>query len=168
MGNTQKLSTTEGIKKIQELATDANVCLFVTNLSSTPLSARPMSTLDVDDEGNVWFFSRDKSDKNTDIANDNRVQLFYSNNSSSEYLSIYGEAEITTDKEKIKALWTPIAKAWFTEGEDDPSITAIKVKPIDAYYWDTKNNKLISVIQIAISTLTGKTMDGGIEGEIKL
>ncbi|MBC8173120.1 MAG: pyridoxamine 5'-phosphate oxidase family protein [Chitinophagales bacterium] len=166
--NIENLASTEAINKIKELATDADICLFVTHLEELPLSGRPMSTQEVDDEGNLWFFSDRTSDKNMHILNDNRVQLFYGNRNDSEYLCIYGTAEILTDRNKIKELWKPLVKAWFNEGEDDPDITLLKVKPVDAYYWDTKDNKMISLIKIAISAMTGKTMDGSVEGSLKV
>ncbi|MEP6926878.1 MAG: pyridoxamine 5'-phosphate oxidase family protein, partial [Ginsengibacter sp.] len=89
-----------------------------------------------------------------------------SNQSSSEYLSIFGTAEIIFDKNKIEEMWSPIAKAWFTEGKDDPSISLLKVTPQEGYYWDTKNNKMISLIKIATAIVTGKTMDDGVEGKL--
>lgn len=169
MGDVKNLSSQAAIEKIKELAMDANICLFVTNLSTIPLSSRPMATQEVDDDGNLWFMSKNDSEKNMDIEKDNRVQLFYSNGSSYEYLSIYGTAEILHDREKIEELFTPMIKAWFKEGKDDPTISLIRVKPVDAYYWDTKNNKMVSLIKIAISAITGKTNDdGGIEGTLKV
>ena len=72
------------------------------------------------------------------------------------------------DKEKIHEMWTNFAKAWFTEGEDDPAISLLKVSPQDGYYWDTKNNKIVSLIKIAKSIVTGKTDDNGIEGRLKV
>lgn len=169
MGDVKNLSSQPAIEKIKELAMDANICLFVTNLSTIPLSSRPMATQEVDDDGNLWFMSKNDSEKNIDIEKDNRVQLFYSNGSSYEYLSIYGTAEILHDREKIEELFTPMIKAWFKEGKDDPTISLIRVKPVDAYYWDTKNNKMVSLIKIAISAITGKTNDdGGIEGTLKV
>jgi general stress protein 26 len=169
MSEIQNLSSTAAIKKMKELAMAANICLFVTNLSTVPLSARPMGTQQVDDEGNIWFLSKNHSDKNIDIAKDNRVQLFYSNGSSYEYLSIYGTASILTDQTKIEELWTPIVEAWFKEGKQDPSITLIKVKPVDAYYWDTKDGKMISLLRMAISAITDKPMDDrGVQGKLKV
>lgn len=168
MGDTKDLIDREAIEKIRELAKNANICHFVTNLSTTPLSARPMATQKVDDEGNIWFLSHKDSDKNTDIRSDDRVQLFYSDNGRYEYLSVYGTAEILFDKEKIHEMWTDFAKAWFPDGEDDPNISLLKVKPEDGYYWDTKNNKLVSLFKIARSIVTGKTDDDGIEGTLKV
>jgi len=168
MGTTQDLQQTAAIEKIQELVGAANICLFATHLTKAPVSVRPMSTSKVDDEGFIWFFSKKDSDKNEHIQEDDQVQLFYSNNSSSEYLSIFGHAEIVRDRNKIEELWTPLAKAWFTEGIDDPSITILKITPKEGYYWDTKNGKVISLIKIAASVLTGKTSDNGIEGKVKI
>lgn len=164
----ENLTQNKAIDKIQKLVKAADIGMFTTALTTLPLNSRPMATQDVDDEGNLWFFSEKDSTKNADIKKDDRVQVFYASKGSSEYLSVYGTAEILTDRQKIKDMWTPIAKAWFTEGEDDPSITLIKVTPVDVYYWDTKNNKLVSLIKIATSVVTGKTMDDGVEGTLKV
>jgi general stress protein 26 len=168
MGETQNLTGAAGRKKLQELAMDAKICHFVTALDQRPLDSRPMSVLKVDDEGNFWFMSGKDSRKNDEIYDDPEVQLFFSNGSSSEYLSVYGYAEIIKDRKKIDELWTPIAKTWFNEGKDDPDLTLIRVQPADAYYWDTKNNKMIQLIKIATGAVFGKTSDDGIEGEVQL
>ena len=164
----ENLSQKDAVDKIKQIVKSAEIGMFTTSLTELPLNSRPMATIDVDDEGNLWFFSDNNSTKNYDIIEDNHVQVFYANKSSSEYLSVYGKAEIYIDKQKIKELWTPIAKAWFTEGQEDPSISLIKVTPVDVYYWDTKNNKLISLIKIAAAVVTGKTMDGGVEGKLSV
>ncbi|RYY17458.1 MAG: general stress protein [Chitinophagaceae bacterium] len=166
MGDTKNLSNTEAIEKIQEIARDADICLFATNLTELPISARPMSTQKVDDDGNLWFLSSKSSVHNEEINKDSRVQLFYSHKGSAEYLSVYGEATILVDREIAKDLWSPIVKAWFPEGVDDPELTIIKVAPSDAYYWDTKNNKTVSLLKIIAGAVTGKTMDDGIKGKI--
>lgn len=168
MGDTKNLISDEAVEKIKKLAESADICHFVTAVTKIPFSTRPMSTQKVDDNGSVWFMSDKSSTKNNDIKNDNRVQLFYSHQSSSEYLSIYGTAEIVFDKKLIDEMWTPIAKAWFTEGKDDPAISLIKVTPQEGYYWDTKNNKMISLVKIATAIVTGKTMDDGVEGNLKV
>ena len=142
--------------------------MFVTDLNSLPLSGRPMATQEVDDEGNIWFMSGKDSDKNRDIENDQHVQLFYSATGKYEYMSIYGRAVIITDQFKIQELWTPMAKTWFKQGKDDPNISLIKVTPDDAYYWDTKNNKMVSLLKFAIGAIGVNTKDdGGIEGKLK-
>ena len=167
MGKVKDIHRQEAMKKIKELADDADICLFVTNLTQIPLSARPMSRQRIDDDGTLWFFSERDSQKNTDIEQDNRVQLFFSNRNSSEYLSIYGTAEILVDKEKAEELWTPIVKTWFNGGPEDPTLTIIKVTPEDGYYWDTKDGKLITLLKIAAGAIAGREFDGSLEAKLK-
>lgn len=164
----KNLHDKEAVDKIKDLAKSANICMFTSQLSEAPLSSVPMATQEVDDEGNLWFLSGKSSHKNRHIQSDPRVQLFYSNTGSSEFLSIYGKATITTDKAEIEKLWTPIAKAWFTEGKNDPDLTVIKVAPEEAYYWDTKNSKAVSMLKILAGAITGKTMDDGVEGKLNV
>jgi general stress protein 26 len=45
----------------------------------------------------------------------------------SDFLNIYSTATVSKDKQKIKELWQPVLKTWFTEGVDDPRISVIKV-----------------------------------------
>lgn len=168
MGEVKDLTPAEGIEKLREIAMGARVCHFTTNLSRRPLASRPMSTQEVDDQGNFWFLSQRSSHKNHDIENDPEVQLFYSNTGSSEYLSVFGFAEEITDRQKLEEIWNPIAKAWFSEGKDDPDLSVIRVNVSDAYYWDTKNNRMIQLVKIAAGALTGKPLDDGIEGKIRL
>jgi general stress protein 26 len=166
--NHEDLFGNEAIQKIQALVSAQGICHFVSNLSGRPLSTRPMSVQQVDDQGILWFFSPKSSEKNHDVAQDPNVQLLFSNHSSSEYLSIYGKAWIVSDKEKAKQIWSPVAKAWFKDGVDDPELTLIKVVPDEAYYWDTKNNKVISMLKILASVVTGSTSDDGVQGELKI
>ena len=166
MSESQNLDRRQANEKIKSLAEKADFCLFTTNLTSLPLTTRPMSTRAVDESGCIWFFSRSDSNKNREIAQDGRVQLFYANNSSAEYLSIYGKASIIKDDRRAKELWSPFSKTWFNKGYDDPELTLIKVEPEEGHYWDTKDGKVISLIKIVAGAITGKEMNLGVEGTI--
>jgi general stress protein 26 len=164
----EDLNNNEAIEKLTSLVKDIKTGLFCTELNHTPINSRPMSVQEVDDQGNLWFISSANSNKNFEILKDNQVQLFFANNSSSQYLSVYGTASIYKDQAIIDELWSPIAKAWFEEGKNDPNVTVIKVTPSDAYYWDTKDGKIISLIKMAGSAILGTTSDIGVEGKLKL
>ena len=167
MGEVQNLTRAEANEKIRQLAEKADVCLFTTNLTSLPLTTRPMSTREVDEDGNIWFYSREGSNKNREIEKDNRVQLFYSNFSSQEYMTLFGKATILKDKEKAKELWSAIAKTWFNEGYDDPELTLIRFDPEDGHYWDTKDGKIISLLKMVTGAISGKELNTGVEGDLK-
>ena len=167
MGAVENLRREEANKKIKELAEKTDVCLFATNLTELPLTSRPMSTRKVDDDGTIWFFSREGSNKNLEIGEDNRVQLFYAHPSGSEYMSLYGTATILKDKEKAKELWSAMAKTWFNEGYDDPELTLLKVQPEQGHYWDTQSGRVVSLLKIVAGAITGKEMNLGVEGDIR-
>jgi general stress protein 26 len=154
------------LKRSGELATGADICMFTTSLSKLPLTARPMSTVDVDEEGNIWFISMRSSEKNQEINADSRVQLFYASRNNAEYLNVYGNASIIIDKELFKEKWVPEAKAWMEDGVDDPEMSLIKVSPVESYYWDTKHNKLVALAKMVGAIVTGKKAedDDGVEG----
>jgi len=168
MGDTKDLQKAEGLKKIKELAEKIDFCMFCTKLGHFPFDSRPMSTREVDEEGNIWFFSRLDSNKNADILNDNRVELLYASPKDSHFLVVSGHAKILKDREKSEELWTIFAKTWFQEGKDDPELSLIKVEPEYAHYWDTKHGRMVSLLKVAASVVTGKTMDDGIQGDIQV
>lgn len=167
--STENLSRTDAVKKIKELSEKAKFCMFCTELEKLPINTRPMSLQETDDEGNLWFISSDASNKNFQIKDDNRVQLIFMNNSDSEYLSVFGEANIYKDRATIEDKWSSMANAWF-DGKDDPNVSIIRVTPKDTYYWDTKAGKLVSLITFAAAAITGNKTDNsdGIEGRAEI
>jgi general stress protein 26 len=165
-GDVQDLHRGEAIDKLKELVKHNPICLFTSRLTQEPFQTRPMSTAQVDDEGNLWFLSASDSYKNEEVDYDPNVQLFYVNTPDSEYLTVFGKAYISTDRQKIDEVWKPLAKAWFTEGKDDPRITLLKVVPEEAYYWDTKTNKMVAMLKILTAAVTGQTMDDSVEGKL--
>ena len=126
-----------------------------------------MTVQQVDDAGNLWFVSAKDSHTNLELTLDPSVKLYFQGSAHSDFLQLNGAATVSTDKAKIKELWEPMMKTWFTEGTDDPRISLIKVTPEDGYYWDTKHGNLVAGVKMMIGALVGKTMDDSIEGKLK-
>jgi len=165
--STENLNKTEALKKMRELVDDIDFCMMLTDLNTQPISAIPMSTKKVDEAGNIWFLSGKDSGHNANISKNSKTQLLYSDNSDMEFISIYGSASIHTDKELIHELYSKSDDAWF-DGKNDPSVTAIKFAPSEAYYWDTKQNKYISLLKMGIATITGDKVDVSEKGKLSL
>lgn len=158
----------EALEKLKHIAKAAENCFFCTNIKTgLPLSVRPMSVLDVDDAGNLWFMSQADSHKNDEVETDPFTHLFFQENKNSGFLNVYGITEIVNDREKVEEVWNPLLKVWFQEGKDDPNITLLKVVPTNVYYWDTKHGEMVSFIKMAASMVTGKTMDDSVEGKLE-
>lgn len=167
--NHQDLDSTAAVKKIKELTETAKTCFFSTHsLSGSTGGTRPMTVQEVDDQGNILFLVANDSETYQDIQSDAAVKLYFQGSAHSDFLFLEGTAALSAEKEKIKELWNPIMKTWFTEGEDDPRIAIITVSPQDGYYWDNKNGNLIAGIKMLIGAAVGKTLDDSIEGKLKV
>lgn len=162
----ENLVNNEAVEKIQKLVKHNSICMFTTLLDEGYQPTRPMGTQQVDEAGHFWFFSSSESNKNDEIQHDSRVQLYYANQGDSEFMTVYGRAYVSRDKEKIRELWNPMVKTWFQGGQDDARLTVVEVIPEEAYYWDTRSGKMISMLKILAGMVTGKTMDGGVEGSL--
>ncbi|MFB9240531.1 pyridoxamine 5'-phosphate oxidase family protein [Massilia antarctica] len=151
--NYKDLGGSDALKKLKALVDSAETCFFCTRHGG---SARPMSVRQLDEQGNLWFLSADDSHKNAEIAADPAVKLYFQGSTHSEFLVLDGAASITRDKARIKELWNFILKTWFSEGEDDARIPAIKVTPGQGYYWDNKHGKAVAGVKMLVGTVIGK------------
>ena len=166
MSTTQNFIGGEAVTKLRDLVDASPTCMFVSHMQVLPFHVCPMQVQEVDDEGNLWFFSSSESDHNGYILNDPQVQLLFSNHSSYEYLAVFGEATISRDIAKIEELWEPSMKAWFPNGKDDPNLTLLRVHPERVHYWDTKDGKLLTLAKILGSAVTGNPADIGRQGDL--
>lgn len=165
----ENLGREEAVKKIKELIEQAETCFFCTEPASGPSGGvRPMTIQQVDDEGNLLIISANDSHVNAEVALDSRVKLYFQGSKHSDYLYLTAEASIHDDKTKIKELWNPFLKVWFTEGENDPRISLLKIVPSFGYYWDNKHGNLVAGVKMMIGTAIGKTLDDSIEGRINI
>lgn len=167
--NREDLSGNTAVEKIKQIVDKAESCFFSTvSPVSGSCGTRPMGVQEVDEEGSIWFLSANDSHKDKEISLDPNVTLHFQGSAHSDFLVIKGVATASRDETKIKELWQPIFKTWFTEGENDPRISVIKVTPTEGYYWDTKHGFAVAGIKMAIGAIMGKTMDDSIEGKVEI
>ena len=164
---TKHLFSDEAKKKMKELVESIDFNMMATALTQLPIHAIPMSTKKVDDEGGIWFLSSKGSTHNANIQKDPSVHLFYAKPNSMEFLNIFGKATITQDRTIIHDLYQKSDDTWF-DGKDDPNITAIMIKPQDVFYWDTKDNMLVSLLKMSVGAITGEKQDLSEEGKLKV
>ena len=165
--NHADLGGPEAIDRVREIVKKNESCFFCTAVSAGGSGAtRPMSVQEVDDAGDLWFLSSSDSHKNHELAENPAVRVFFQASEHSGFLTLTGSATVTRDRARIKALWKPVLKTWFTEGEDDPRITAIRFAPEGGYYWDNKHGNAVAGVKMLIGAAIGKTLDDSIEGQL--
>ncbi|HKU53016.1 MAG TPA: pyridoxamine 5'-phosphate oxidase family protein [Nitrospira sp.] len=165
--NYEALQGQDAVEKIKEMVKEAENCFFCSAVATGESNGdRPMNVRQVDDSGNLWFLSASDSRKNQELEIDPSVKLYFQGSKHSDFMQLNGTATISRDQEKIKELWSPLVKTWFTEGIDDPRITVIKVTPTQGYYWDTKHGTAVAGVKMLIGAALGKTLDDSIQGPL--
>jgi general stress protein 26 len=108
----------------------------------------PMSHVDVDDEGNLWFFTTKETGKAISAKNKNNIFITYAQESNSTFLSISGKAYVNANREKMRELFNPYVKAWFPKGLEDPSIALLVVHPLEVESWTSDEQKILTYNKI--------------------
>jgi general stress protein 26 len=49
----------------------------------------------------------------------------------------------------MEELWSPLHRAWFPKGLDDPNIALLQVEVDRAEYWDSPSSKVVQLIGLA-------------------
>lgn len=164
----KNLSNEEALKKFKKLVNEINVCMFITN-NKDDNHTRPMSTIEVEENGTLWFFTDIRSIKVEEVSIDRIVHLVYAHPGKESYLDVWGTAYVITDKQSIKDKWSPLVKAWFPGGIDDPNISLLQVKPESVYYWDAEAGKMVSFLKIIAGAITGKpALSNDAQGSLKV
>lgn len=143
------------LKKLGELIEDVQIAMITTVESDGTLHTRPLATLDYEPDGELWFFTAIDSPKVEEVQEDMRVSVAYASQSKHAYVAVAGVADIVKDRAKMEELWTPMAKAWFPQGLEDPNLALLRVHIERAEYW-TSPGKAAYLMGVAKASITGK------------
>ena len=110
--------TRNDLDQLVELLEDVRFTMFTTRVDGR-LRSRPMTTLEADTSGSLWFFISADATTLDQIAADPSVGLAYADNGKGTYVSVAGDAVVRDDRAKVRELWNPAFKAWF-EGPGRP------------------------------------------------
>jgi general stress protein 26 len=146
------------LTRVCELIKDMRVVMLTTVDDAGDLVSRPMTALEMDATGAIWFFTDIRSTK---VAQLRKVNLACADTDSATYLSLSGHAEISGDATHIKELWSPMAKPWFPDGPDSENLVLLKFVPSAAEYWDAPSSKMVRLFALAASIVAGKPVGMG-------
>ena len=133
--------------KVWDLMKKISICMLTT-YDGKELRSRPMGAYLRREEDTIYFLTDVKNHKDDEIQEYPHVNCAFANASDQKYVSLTGKAVVTNDRIKIKELWGPIAKAWWSS-PDDPNIRLLKVTPNDAEYWDSPGTVVSYVKMLA-------------------
>lgn len=149
------------VRKLDEMIADIDFAMMTTVEEDGTLRSRPMSTQQVEFDGDLWFFTRESAPKVEEVERDRRVNLSYANPEEQRYVSVSGTAQVVRDRQKIEELWSLELKAWFPKGVEDPDIALLRVSVEQAEYWDSPSSKMMHILGFVKALATGQEYEPG-------
>jgi general stress protein 26 len=133
------------------------------------LLSQPMTRIDTDDAGGIWFYTSTLTTLWECIGHRPEVNLGFADQEHSLYVSVSGTAERVVDRNLIRAKWNTFVQAWFPAGPEDEHAVLLRVDPHSAEYWDSNDSKMVRMFAMAKAAITGDKPDMDSEhGTLKL
>ena len=159
----------EQVRKIAEMIADIRICMLTTVDTDGKPWSRPMATQEAEFDGDLWFFTRDDSEKVDHVQRNPRVGVAFAEPKNQAFVTMAGRALVVKDRKKMEDLWSEPLKAWFPRGTDDPHLRLLKVEVERAEYWDSPASPIVYAFGYAKAVLTGKPADDvGDHGRVSL
>jgi general stress protein 26 len=130
----------EDIKKVAALMKGIRFMMLTTIHPDGSLHSRPMTTQDVEFDGDLWFFTAAHAHKVDEVNRDHQVNVSFADTDKQTYISASGVATLVRDRKKIEDLWKPAYKTFFHQGLDDPELALLKVSVHTVEYWDSPSS----------------------------
>jgi general stress protein 26 len=156
------------IDELYQLIESIETAMLTTRRPDGRLVSRPMATQKRDPIADLWFVTDIESHKLEELEHDPHVNLAYFHTGSREWVSVSGMARISTDRERIRALYSPDWKVWFGRlddvrdgGPEDPRLALILVDADSVLYMKQEKPKPVVLFEVAKAALTGSPADFG-------
>jgi general stress protein 26 len=143
---------------VWELMEKIGTAMLVT-WDGTSQRARPMAASVKPKEQAIYFLTDARREKVEQIEEYPNVLLTFADTGGQKYVALSGRASVSNDREKISALWSPFAKAWWDSAEDS-NIRVLRVDPAEAELWDSPGT-LIATVKMLTAAATGHRPDMG-------
>ncbi len=135
---------------------DIRFAMLTTIDEDGSLTARPMTTVQKEFGGTLWFFTSRSSPGAKAVDANGMAGVHYSEPKDDVYVSLSGEARLEHDRARMEALWSPMVKAWFPGGIDDPDLVMVRIDVHKAEYWDVTESKAVQLFKMANAAITGE------------
>ena len=134
------------------------------------LVSQPMTPLEMDASGAIWIMTsrsgRAAQHVKANLPADT-LNLAFSDEGNSTYVSITARAQLSDDMQRKQALWSAMALPWFPDGVEDADLTLLCLEPMEAEIWDSPDSTVVRLLALASSVVTAKPAALGEHEELR-
>jgi general stress protein 26 len=156
------------IAKLGALIKGIKFAMLTTVEPDGSLHSRPMTTQEVEFNGDLWFFTAAHSPKVWETDQHREVNVAFADPDKNNYVSASGKAILIRDRQKMEELWNPAYKTFFPKGLDDPEIALLKVSVEKAEYWDSPGTVIGRAFNFARAYLSSDPSKLGRHAKVNL
>ena len=84
--------------------------MLITHADKGQIHGRPMAIAEIGNVGAIWLMSDLQSEKVAEVARDEHVGV--SMQDGQKFLSLTGQAEVVSDRTKLRGIWSDAWKVW--------------------------------------------------------
>ncbi|WP_116115877.1 pyridoxamine 5'-phosphate oxidase family protein [Austwickia chelonae] len=150
------------IQKIAAMIKDLRTAMLTSVDPSGKLLARPMSTQDVEFDGDLWFIAERDSEQTRAITANPQVNVSYTGKGT--WVSVSGRARVLEDPTKLHEYWNTFTDLFMEGGPDNPNNILLHIEADSAEYWGGNDNgtggRIGQLMHIVRSAVTGRRTEG--------
>ena len=156
------------LEDLYKLIEGIEVAMFTTRRPDGHLVSRPMQAQERNPVADLWFVTDGDSHKLDELEHDAHVNLSFYRDRTREWISVSGTARVSRDRAKIRELYKPDWRAWFTDeggerngGPDDPRLTLVLVEAHTVVYMKSDTPRPVVLFEVVKGIVTGQKPDVG-------
>jgi len=134
------------------------------------LASQPMTPLEMDANGAIWLMISD-SGRVADHVRANlpgdTLNLAFSSEGNSTFVSITARAELSDDMQRKRELWSSEVLRWFPDGVEDADLVLLRLEPTEAEIWNEPDSAVQRMLAFASAVVSGKPADSGEHEELR-
>lgn len=101
---TSTATQNDDLRKLRDMIKDIDFCMLTTIDENGDLHSRPMSSNgDIEEDGDIWFFTGLSSHKVNEVSSAPQVNLSFADPDNQRYVSVTGTAELVAIDKRSKS-----------------------------------------------------------------
>jgi general stress protein 26 len=154
-------NSTENLHIVGDIIEAVRVGMLTTMSRDGLPSSRPMFVQEVDEQGQIWFFTSTTSKLVEQVRFNPQVQVTFADSGKNKFLTALAVASEIHDISKMQELWDPTLKAWFREGLETPGIVLLKLNMQEAEYWDSPHSPVVRITGLVKAMMSDQPYQPG-------
>jgi len=154
------MSSPEHKQKIWNMIKEIETAMLTTR-HGDELRSRPMTLVQDEYDGTLWFFTDLESEKVLEVEGDNDVCVSFSDTQNDIYVSLTGVGNAVKEKKLIDKYWNAFVSAWFPDGKNSENVGMLEISIQKGEHWDSDTSKMVKSFKMAKAKIKGEVPDIG-------